>query len=456
MKTKGSMTCAMSLLLLVIISLLAACIQSSRVSCARAQAANAMGAAMYSLFAQYDRDLLEDYHLFFLDSGYGDSRPNLAQVIAQTETFALPILSSGLTNCELDTCGITGFRLASDGKGKAVKAQILRYMKDNLGTKGIQLIKDRFNQNVEAMEEQEEIQEGGLEEAPIEEEVPMEDISPSNNPLEIIENIRSHGFLGLVLPDGGTVSEKSVEAESLLSFRELEQGMGALPLSQGKSAVTDKLLIQEYILDSLSFYTQESHPGTLEYQVEYVLGGKDTDRENLQYVVNRLLLIREASNIAFLYTDPQKRAELQACASALSLLLLIPEGMTLVQGVLAAGWAYIESICDVKTLLSGGKVPLTKDNGSWKTHLNHLSTEDASSASAGLDYRDYLFLLLSFSSEDRLTFRCMDMMEQNIRAKEGRASFSFDACLDAVSMNFLISGPEGQQWQGERFYTYDM
>lgn len=456
MKTKGSMTCAMSLLLLVIISLLAACIQSSRVSCARAQAANAMGAAMYSLFAQYDRDLLEDYHLFFLDSGYGDSRPNLAQVIAQTETFALPILSSGLTNCELDTCGITGFRLASDGKGEAVKAQILRYMKDNLGTKGIQLIKDRFNQNVEAMEEQEEIQEGGLEEAPIEEEVPMEDISPSNNPLEIIENIRSHGFLGLVLPDGGTVSEKSVEAESLLSFRELEQGMGALPLSQGKSAVTDKLLIQEYILDSLSFYTQESHPGTLEYQVEYVLGGKDTDRENLQYVVNRLLLIREASNIAFLYTDPQKRAELQACASALSLLLLIPEGMTLVQGVLAAGWAYIESICDVKTLLSGGKVPLTKDNGSWKTHLNHLSTEDASSASAGLDYRDYLFLLLSFSSEDRLTFRCMDMMEQNIRAKEGRASFSFDACLDAVSMNFLISGPEGQQWQGERFYTYDM
>lgn len=234
MKTKGSMTCAMSLLLLVIISLLAACIQSSRVSCARSQAANAMGAAMYSLFAQYDRDLLEDYHLFFLDSGYGDSRPNLAQVIAQTETFALPILSSGLTNCELDTCGITGFRLASDGKGEAVKAQILRYMKDNLGTKGMQLIKDRFNQNVEAMEEQEKIQEGGLEEAPIEEEVPMEDISPSNNPLEIIENIRSHGFLGLVLPDGGTVSEKSVEAESLLSFRELEQGMGALPCLRGK------------------------------------------------------------------------------------------------------------------------------------------------------------------------------------------------------------------------------
>lgn len=101
-------------------------------------------------------------------------------------------------------------------------------------------------------------------------------------------------------------------------------------------------------MESLSFYTHENHAGALDYQVEYVLGGKGNDKENLQYVVNRLLLIREASNIAFLYTDSQKRSELQACASALSLLLLIPEGMTLVQGVLAAGWAYVESISDVK------------------------------------------------------------------------------------------------------------
>lgn len=50
----------------------------------------------------------------------------------------------------------------------------------------------------------------------------------------------------------------------------------------------------------------------------------------------------------------------------------------------------------------------------------------------------------------------MDMIEQNIRSIEGRESFSFDACLDALSLNFLISGPEEQQWQGERFYTYDM
>ena len=290
----------------------------------------------------------------------------------------------------------------------------------------------------------------------MDQETPMEEISETNNPLEIIENIRSHGFLGLVLPEGDSLSEKSLDRQSLLSKREATLGMGELALSAEKPSATDKLLIQEYILDTLSYYTHEKHSGSLAYQAEYVLGGKDSDQENLRYVVNRLLLLREASNIAFLYTDGQKRAELQACASALSLLLLIPEGMTLVQGVLAAGWAYIESICDVKTLLSGGTVPLVKDSTSWKTHLNHLSTEDASSGSSGLDYREYLFLLLSFSSADTLTLRCMDMIEQNIRSIQGRENFAFDACLDALSINFWISGPEEQQWQGERFYTYEM
>ena len=54
MKIKGSMTCTMCLLLLVLLSLLGACIRSSRVSAGRVQAVNAMDTAMYSLFAQYD------------------------------------------------------------------------------------------------------------------------------------------------------------------------------------------------------------------------------------------------------------------------------------------------------------------------------------------------------------------------------------------------------------------
>ena len=69
----------MCLLLLVFLSLLGACIRSSKINGGRVQAVNAMDTAMYSLFAQYDRDLLKEYHLFFLDGGYGENALNLSQ-----------------------------------------------------------------------------------------------------------------------------------------------------------------------------------------------------------------------------------------------------------------------------------------------------------------------------------------------------------------------------------------
>lgn len=52
--------------------------------------------------------------------------------------------------------------------------------------------------------------------------------------------------------------------------------------------------------------------------------------------------------------------------------------------------------------------------------------------------------------------RTMDMIELNIRQIEGKERFRFDACIDAISMSFLIKGPENINWQADRVYTYDM
>lgn len=454
-ESKASMTGAMSLLLLVLLSLLAVCIQGARISSSRVQAVNGIDLGLYSLFAQYDRDLLQDYSLFFLDGGFGEGELRLGQVINQIEHFAQPVMESGLTGCKLQSCGIQAWRLATDRQGEAVRQQIVRYMKDNLGNTGIELLKDQLEENQQILQRQSSIEAEGLEEAEIENQEPMEEISEFNNPLDIIKSIRENGFLGLVLPAGDVFSQKTVEPASLVSNRGLNQGIGNLSQLETEKGAFDKLLIQEYILQKLSFYTEQKQQGALNYQAEYVLGGKNSDKENLQYTVNRLLLLRETANIAFLYTSQEMRAQLRACAAALSFLLLIPEGMSFVQGVLAAGWAYVESICDVKTLLSGGKIPLIKDNSTWKTQLKSLAVEENSSEK-GMSYREYLFLLLSFSSAEKLTSRCMDMIEQNIRQKPGKENFSLDACLDTLSVNFLIEGPEETQWEAQRFYTYDM
>ena len=286
--------------------------------------------------------------------------------------------------------------------------------------------------------------------------VPMEGISLDNNPLEIVKSLRKNGILGLVLPEGSQVSEKEQVSGALLSQREIGQGLGDFSYMDTKSNITDRLFIQEYILEKLGTFTRPKEEGGLDYQAEYVLGGKNSDKENLSYVINRLLIIRETANLAFLYTDAQKRAELQTCAAALSFLLLIPEGMELVQGVLAAGWAYVESLADVRILLSGGKVPLMKDSTAWNTQLNSLDFRASAKGRRGMDYEDYLRILFTFTSKEKSVMRTMDMIELNIRQIEGKERFRFDACIDAISMSFLIKGPENINWQADRVYTYDM
>ena len=71
MRQKGSMTIAMCMMLSVMLGIVAAGIKLCREQYARVQAVNAADTGLYSVFSEYERDLLEEYDLFFLDSGYG-------------------------------------------------------------------------------------------------------------------------------------------------------------------------------------------------------------------------------------------------------------------------------------------------------------------------------------------------------------------------------------------------
>lgn len=455
MKQKGSMTAAMSILLLVLLSLITVSIQSSRTACARVQAVNSMDTGLYSLFSEYDRELLERYNLFFLDASYNTGRIQIAQVLNHLEDYMKPVLDSGLTKCAVQICAADGFRAASDKNGAAVKQQIIRYMKENLGNAGIEALLKKTEEEKQVLEEQENIKNNGMEEINPEETTPMPEISETNNPLEIIKSFKENGFLSFVLPSGVNVSEKTIDLSAALSKRERQQGMGDFPELETEEGLADKIFIQEYAFEKFQSFTDGAET-PLAYEIEYLLGGKEGDRENLSSVVKKLLLLREISNLAFLYTNPQKRGELAACASALSFLLLIPEGMTFVQGVLAAGWAYIEGIADVKALLSGGRVPLVKDSSSWKTQLSDLSADTGISTEKGADYEEYLRILLMSVPEQELVMRIMDVIEVNFRQEEGKEKFAFDACIDAVAVSFQIAGPENKIWQAERMYSYDM
>ena len=65
----------------------------------------------------------------------------------------------------------------------------------------------------------------------------------------------------------------------------------------------DKILALEYADKYLSDYAAPAQDRALAYEFEYVVGGKESDKENLEAVVRRILLTREAANVVHIMMD---------------------------------------------------------------------------------------------------------------------------------------------------------
>ncbi len=141
-------------------------------------------------------------------------------------------------------------------------------------------------------------------------------------------------------------------------------------------------------------------------------------------------------------------------------MLAVPVAQPVVAEMLRLCWAYGESILDLRELLKGGKIALMKDASSWQlslANLTHLQEEqsDQHSSLKGLDYSWYLRLLLLTEDEDSLTESMMDLMEHQIRHKEGHEGFRLDNCL--VSMKLLFRARQDDLFllEAERSYNYE-
>lgn len=100
-------------------------------------------------------------------------------------------------------------------------------------------------------------------------------------------------------------------------------------------------------------------------------------------------------------------------------------GFTGVHGVIKLGqyllmsaWSYAEAVNDVKILVDGGKVPLKKTSANWHTNLEDIAqgrlSSDKNANPTGLEYIDYLQMLMFLENKRRKIYRVMDMMEVNM------------------------------------------
>ena len=141
---------------------------------------------------------------------------------------------------------------------------------------------------------------------------------------------------------------------------------------------------------------------------------------------------------------------------------MVPEIGELFTVSLVLGWAFAESVYDVKTLLSGGRIPLLKNDSSWHYGLQGIlqgdlvETSDPEEAgkTEGMSYEDYLRVFLFLTDSREVTFRAMNVVEQNIRNTAGNSAFRLDACLTEIEMNVEVQSRYGYEVKIRRRKSY--
>ena len=125
-------------------------------------------------------------------------------------------------------------------------------------------------------------------------------------------------MLELILPKDRALSEKHANEKEMLSARARQEGYGDFSDVAEAGGTVSSLLFGEYLLENFSSFTDEGKGGALDYELEYILAGAGSDKENLEKVARKLMMLRFVPNYAYIQTDGEmkqkQRRRPQRCA----------------------------------------------------------------------------------------------------------------------------------------------
>lgn len=422
-------------------------------------------AVLGSEFADYCSPLWENYRILGMTMADGEGNFSLTNREARLRKLtgdnlgskgSIALLSGiSLLSAEMVDVEFSSYLLMTDQGGRVFEDMVCTYMKQNLAYETAKTIYSNFesvsNLKNDHTDSDESIanaldvldsakSEGdtGLSSNSIKGKSIAESTSDNaetgndvENSLTAVAEAKKKGVLSLVLPDSAKVSNSSLVLADTVSHRNLEQGTKDVQPTQ---EWYQKVLVNQYFVNYLSCYTNVKEGHAMNYELEYLLGGKSKDSDNLRLVVTELLGIREVLNLASLVASPQKQAEALALATAIAGITLNPIIIEIVKYGILAAWAFVESVLDLRTLLAGGKIAMIKSEADWTSNVHNLPAllsgwSQAKESSYGASYSQYLGILLLFHDGEKLGMRAMDVQEATVCNNEGYENFRMDHVL---------------------------
>lgn len=351
---RGSLTITLALSMIAFFTFCLTLIEGVRVYYLRTKAEQAMELAAFSVLSEYQQELFEHYGVFFLDLDYEQGKEQIA-VLEQRAQEYLEKNAGELTTVKL-TAG--DFRRGTDSEGGPFFRQGVELIKtksgyhfrgelvDNAGnfTDDVDL-GGLLNDNINAVE-------GILSEYVDQEGLPMFQISLPSVSFPTIEALTE-----AVFGDTEDLSDKTIELSERIQKRQLKKGVGI----HEEASLVDMQLFHTYLFKYCSYYNSENAhvlKEALEYQLEYIISGKESDKKNLENIMWKIFLSRAGGNYLFYHQDAEKIAKAETEAVALVGITGNAVLINLVREILLISQAIEEGISETRQVFAGNKVPL--------------------------------------------------------------------------------------------------
>lgn len=449
MGNRGHITVFLCLVLIPLLILGISVLEMVRIKMGSAKAAETADGAAHEILAAYDKRLFDEYHLLAVDKNFrGQGEGKIEEMAEDYIEYTLD--GSGDEDMFIKSVELVQCRGLLENDCENMKKQITEYMKIYIETEGVTDLLEMITTEKRVGEDTRETVNNGEND-----ESSGESLWIGMDPRKVLKRITGGGILRLVTSAGNIPSDSAYSQDALehgnhsgedvcwenLEFDDIEtfkmQLANSVPTDE--TGITDDFYGICYALEMFNTYTSRKSERPATCEVEYMIAGKDNDRDNLSGVVNRIIVHRLPVNLAYLLTDGNRMASVESIAFVLSLL----PGVTYsaVKYLLAGCWAYAETLADIKCMLCGNDIQFIKTGDTWKTDIDRLGdlltmhNENYEGADA-IGYKGYLAILLAENRGD-MYYRMADMIQLNLSQDDdtfeiGNMIYGFSIDVDIV------------------------
>lgn len=308
---------------------------------------------------------------------------------------------------------------------------------------------------------------------------PMESESFFKN----IKGVLEEGVMNIVLEDTSKLSKKEIDNDNLPSsilgikessdavdmtsiikdskldsgrdtFGDVSKGFisSFINLDSIKDITNDfseALLYIAYLDEHFSHYYYDSlveNSKVLDYELEYILTGKKTDLQNINGIIMKILLIRSMINLGTVLFHKETNLKASEIATLFLGFTGIPVLVSILKVLLLVILSVTESLVDVSAMLKGKNVPLLKRGDELLVCIEDLfklsksiiisKANNLSNSTNGLNfgYKEYLYLFLFLENNKTISYRAMDLIQENIQIKY-EDTFYIKNCIQSFEID---------------------